>query len=65
MSNTDLTRWSRKQRREVRQNSGYTIPGRNLPYIKQIHGSLENFNTLRTQELTQDAKTDTQTERIR
>lgn len=48
----DITRWSRADRRKIK---GARVPGRNLPYVKEIHGSLENFNTLRAQEKEQDA----------
>jgi hypothetical protein len=50
----DLTRWNRKDRRDVRAHAHITIPGRNLPFVKAMHGSLEAFNTARERELTQD-----------
>ena len=60
-NSVDITRWSRKDRREVKKNSGHTIPGRNLPYVKRIHGPLDNFNTLRAKEIEQE-NAHTQTE---
>lgn len=47
----DLTRWNRKDRRDVRAHAHITIPGRNLPYQKNLHGSLKDFNELREREI--------------
>ena len=57
MANVDITRWSRKQRREIKKNSGHTIPGRNLPFIKELHGTIDNYNKLREQEVKNETLT--------
>jgi hypothetical protein len=50
----DLTRWNRKDRRALKKHSNLNIPGRNLPYNKEVHGILSNYNTQRATELSQE-----------
>ena len=47
----DLTRLNRKARRINGAVMGTKIPGRNLPFVKKIHGTVENYNKLRAEEI--------------
>jgi hypothetical protein len=51
---TDLTRWNRKQRRDFARKVHLTIPGRNLPYVKNTHGTVKEYYTKREEELSQE-----------
>lgn len=53
----DISRWNRKARRNAGQQMGGKLMGRNLPYIKTIHGSIENYNALRAKEVEEETKT--------
>lgn len=50
----DLSRLSRPERRKYQKRTGIKIMGRNMPYIKKIHGSIEEYNTLRDAEIRRD-----------
>lgn len=52
----DITRFNRKKRRELRQRIHITIPGRNLPFVKAIHKTIENFDAMRAKEIEADIK---------
>jgi hypothetical protein len=50
----DITRWNRKARRDFQKRAKLTIPGRNLPYQKALHGSPKEYYALREQEISQE-----------
>lgn len=50
----DVTRWNRKQRRNFKKQSKINIPGRNMPYVQRVHGSIFEYNKIREQELLND-----------
>lgn len=52
----DVSRWNRKERRDIRKSAHITIPGRNLPYTKSSYGSIENFNKVRADEIASENK---------
>lgn len=47
----DLSRLNRRQRRAHGKAMGMKIPGRNLPYVKAVHGSWKEYNKLRDEEI--------------
>ncbi len=47
----DLTRLNRHARRVNGAIIGEKIPGRNLPFVKKIHGTVENYNNIRKEEI--------------
>jgi len=49
-TNFDLTRLNRKDRRAFGKQIKHSIPGRNLPFQKKSHISVENFMALRAKE---------------
>lgn len=54
MTNVDLTRLSRHERRAYNAVNGTRIAGRNMPFVKKLHGSVEVFNTKRQEEIEAD-----------
>lgn len=52
----DVTRLNRVERRRMKKNFRVVIPGRNLPYVKSVHKTVENYYALRAKELEQDTK---------
>lgn len=53
-STVDITRLNRTQRRDYQKKTGNKVFGRNLPYIKEIHGNISNYYTLREEEIKKD-----------
>ncbi len=51
----DLTRLNRAKRREMFGGNGKML-GRNLPYIKALHGSIQNYNELRSSEIEREVE---------
>lgn len=51
----DLTRMNRKERRNFTKRTKLALPGRNLPFQKSIHKTLENYYKLREEEIQHDA----------
>lgn len=47
----DLTRLNRHARRVNGAIMGEKIMGRNMPFVKKIHGTLENYNKIREEEI--------------
>lgn len=47
----DLTRLNRAQRRMYQKNTGIKVQGRNLPFIKKLHGSYEAYYAKRAEEI--------------
>lgn len=52
----DITCWSRKERRKVERQLSVKIPGRNLPYQKALHGTVEDFYKKREEEQKHNGK---------
>lgn len=50
----DLTRFNRKERRNIRKQTHLTIPGRNLPFVKKLHGTLEDYYAKRELEISKE-----------
>lgn len=53
-SKIDITRLNRHERRKFQKVTGVPVLGRNLPYIKDLHGSLEDYKAQRAKEIAQD-----------
>lgn len=47
----DITRLPRSERRKIVRQIHQVIPGRNLPYVKAIHGSVKLYNQQRDKEI--------------
>ncbi len=50
----DLTRMNRKERRNFTKRTKLALPGRNLPFEKGKHKTLENFYKLREEEIQEE-----------
>lgn len=53
----DATLFNRKERRRIGKKLKGHIPGRILPYIQKVHGSLAEYNEKRDAELAKDKET--------
>jgi len=51
----DLSRYPRRDRRRIAKLNGIQkIVGRNLPFVKAVHGTIENYYKLRKEEEQRD-----------
>jgi len=53
----DLTRLNRAQRRKKGSRiGGMMLPGRNMPFQKKLHGTIQQFNETRAKEIAEEQK---------
>jgi hypothetical protein len=55
-TSVDITRLNRKDRRKIMKSDkmSYMIPGRQLPFVKKVHGEITSFYELRGKEIQEE-----------
>jgi hypothetical protein len=55
----DISRLNRKERRNIGRQAKGKLMGRNMPYQKNLHHSVELFNKLRADEIEEETHANT------